>query len=86
MSEKRATPGRRSRCPVCGLELQVFAGSEAPVLTYDFPEWSRLCKLRDSGGPSICLAMTTGPVAAPHSQVLGSAQDSPEMGGDKARL
>jgi hypothetical protein len=86
MSERRATPGRRSRCPLCGLELQVFAGSEAPVLTYDFPDWSRLCKLPASGGPSMCLAMTTGPLATSHSPVLGSAQDSSEMGGDKARL
>jgi hypothetical protein len=86
MSQKRATPGRRSRCPVCGLELQVFTDSAAPVLAYDFPEWSRLCKLSASGGPSMCLALTTGPVAAAPSPVLGSAQDISETGRVKARL
>ena len=85
MSQKRATPGRRSRCPVCGLELQVMAGNATPVLVYDFPEWSRLCKLSACGGPSMCLAQTTGPVAAPPSPVLGT-QDAAETGHVKARL
>jgi hypothetical protein len=86
MSQKGATPGRRSRCPLCGLELQIMAGDEAPVLAYDFPEWSRLCKLSACGGPSMCLALTTGPAAAARSPALGSAQDVSELGRVKARL
>jgi hypothetical protein len=85
MSEKRAAPGRRSRCPVCGLELQVLAASATPVLVYDFPEWSRLCKFSACGGPSMCLALTTGPVAASPSRGLGT-QDPSETGHVKARL
>ena len=86
MSQERVALGHRSRCPVCGLELEVVAGGAAPMLAYDFPEWARLCKLSASGGPSMCLALTMGPVAAAAAPVLASGEDSSEMGRVKARL
>jgi hypothetical protein len=86
MSQEHVAPGHRSRCPVCGLELQVVAAGAAPMLAYDFPEWARLCKLSAAGGPSMCLALTMGPVAAAPAPMLASGEHPSEMGRVKARL
>jgi hypothetical protein len=56
------------------------------MLAYDFPEWARLCKLSAAGGPSMCLALTMGPVAAAPAPMLASGEHPSEMGRVKARL
>lgn len=86
MSQEDVAPGHRSRCPVCGLQLQVLARGTAPVLEYDFPEWTRLCKFSAAGGPSMCLALAVRPAAAAPAPVLGSGEDSVEVSRPKARL
>jgi hypothetical protein len=64
----------------------VVAAGAAPMLAYDFPEWARLCKLSAAGGPSMCLALTMGPVAAAPAPMLASGEHPSEMGRVKARL
>jgi hypothetical protein len=86
MTQEAVAPGRRSRCPICGLQLQVIARGAAPALEYDFQEWSRVCKFPASGGPSMCLAGTAGPVAVAPDPVR-SSDDPMEPGpSDKVRL
>lgn len=63
MSTTSAT-AHRSRCPVCGLALEVRAGGASPMLEYEFPEWSRLCRSPELGGPSLCLAAMGGAATA----------------------
>jgi hypothetical protein len=86
MSQEAVASGRRSRCPVCGLQLQVCARGSTPVLEYDFPEWTRLCRFSAAGGPSMCLALTVKPLAAVPSTPLGSGEASLEVSRSKARL
>lgn len=57
--------GHQSRCPRCGLPLQVIARGDGRELSYDFVAWNRLCKDPLLGGPSICLARACEPVSAP---------------------
>ncbi len=86
MAPEHAAVGHRSRCPMCGLELHVRAGGTAPLLAYDFPEWARLCKMPASGGPSMCLALTAGPVSTAPAPVRAGRSDPSETRRMKARL
>src|SRR5688572_8105692 len=47
--------GHHTRCPICGLALQVVSRGAVLELHYDFAVWDRACKTPDLGGPSICL-------------------------------
>jgi hypothetical protein len=53
-----------TRCPQCGLELQVSVREGAPELGYDFVAWNGRCKFPLLGGPSMCLARASEPMAA----------------------
>jgi hypothetical protein len=72
----RSETRHRTRCPVCGLELEVSTGGAAPMLEYDFGTWGRLCPSTALGGPSMCLAGMRGaatavdpPIDAPHDRL-----------------
>lgn len=58
--------GHHTRCPICGLALQVVSQGSVLELHYDFAVWDRACKTPDLGGPSICLARACEPAAEPY--------------------
>jgi hypothetical protein len=70
MHSSRNDSGRKSRCPLCGLSLEVVTLSSGPELRYDFPVWDRLCKRPALGGPSMCLAGMSVPAAAPVDRTI----------------
>ena len=75
MSNDVEGPGHASRCPRCGLALQVRMRGEGPELAYDFPAWSRQCRLPLLGGPSMCLARAfeaTAGAVEPGADFLGN--------------
>ena len=64
MSINPGPSGHQSRCPRCGLEIEVVARGGGPELGYDFAAWNRLCKEPMLGGPSMCLARACFPVVS----------------------
>ncbi len=65
LSKNAEIPGHQSRCPRCGLTLQVTVRGAGPELGYDFAAWNRVCKSPLLGGPSMCLARACEPMPAP---------------------
>jgi|GEM_PF-3749071 len=61
MHEGNPGPGRPTRCPACGLYLEVVIREGTPELYYDYAAWARRCKSPALGGPSMCLARTAAP-------------------------
>jgi hypothetical protein len=68
LSDNAEAPGHHSRCPRCGLALEVVARDGARDIAYDFAAWNRLCKAPMLGGPSMCLAQACTPPARPVDQ------------------
>jgi hypothetical protein len=71
LSSEAERPGHATRCPSCGLALQVSMRGQGPEMTYDFSTWSRVCRFPLLGGPSVCLARSFEPalVVAPDADI-----------------